>query len=159
MVNSNCEISLKDSFREKIGILIRKGVVAGSSGRFLKLTVERLCHDYAAQLIDPRFPVSDLFLKIADKMMSGGLSRMPDEVFKVWLVISVYGLPETACNPNDAGLQADTGLGAEQLKRSLEYLEPSGYRASSGISEAKRTVTRKFYRQPPTRRRKQQKSL
>lgn len=138
-INCNFTFPFDDSFRNKILVLIRNGILANSSGTILKFEIKRLCQEYSFQLKDPDFPLSELFLTVTDMMLNGEISRLPDNACKV--LIALLALEDSVVDDpkrTAAFLRKASGLNSNELEDALQHLESSSY-----IISTERPVLRK----------------
>jgi hypothetical protein len=120
-----------DTFTENVKNLIEKGSLAHMTGNaFKSLTIQEIqAHSSEIPLLAEE--ISELFLILTDLLVSGNLSKMPQNAFKIYLVLATYGNGkdlDASSAVESERLRQLTGIGDESAFLSaLEELREMGY--------------------------------
>ncbi len=118
-----------DSFTEKMKMQIDIGILAHTPAMAFKTRVIELVQSYSADIAHLNEKPSELFLDLCDLLVSGKLSKMPDEIFKTYMVVMTYSCtPEKLRLKDWQSLKEMTGIADDAaLDSALQRLKDDGY--------------------------------
>lgn len=118
-----------DSFLEGIRNMVESGALSKMSFNLLRMQVVGQVQTYSSELPFLQEKVSDTFLELCDLMVDGRLSKMPQDVFKVYLALVARRAGMTPKGPADLGdLAEQTGIRDRMsIRIALETLKEEGF--------------------------------
>lgn len=137
----------EDSFSRDVRLMVEQGVVAMLEAYTLKSKVVQLIQRHSEELEARGENVSEFFLEMCDMLVTGDLSRMHPDAFKVYLTVMAYkDLPEKNPLTKMDILGELTGMGdLSALGTALDQLRRGGFIDSTNqiVGYASRRSARK----------------